>query len=421
MKATENEELALFRYSLIAPLVAGTYLEESKAAYYRNIAALEHTLPDGSKRMFSASTIKKWYIRYGKERFRALVTKERSDAGKSRTLTDEICQEIDSLKEQFPHITGVMIYKRLIENGVIKQSEVSLDSIYRYLRATNQNHGGMPPKETVAFEYEHANDCWQADSTDGPYITIDGRPVQTYLISFIDDASRLITHGEFYLSDNEVNMQDALRKAIMTYGIPRRTFTDNGSAYKNHQISYICAELGIVEIHSTPYYPKGKGKTERSHLTVHQKWMDCTDFRGIRSLEELNRSYHEFLDKDYNNSRHSSIGMTPKERYLRDFDLIRFADPDTLEEAFLHRTIRKVSGTACISLYGIIYETEQKYIGKKVSVRYKPEDRSFIYIYDEKTGIRLHTAYPVKKLDNAKRVRRVNISYGQMDGGDRNV
>ncbi|MBQ1431292.1 MAG: DDE-type integrase/transposase/recombinase [Firmicutes bacterium] len=421
MEDNKKEEMALFRYSLIAPLVAGTYTEGSKAEYYRNIAGKEYVLPDGTTTTFSASTIKKWYIMYGKEKLQALITKERSDIGKSRTLTEEMCLAIDALKEQFPHITGVKIYEKLVENGIVKQSEVSIDSVYRYLRSTNQNQGGMPPKETVAFEYEHANDCWQADSTDGPYINIDGRPVQTYLISFIDDASRLIVHGEFYLSDNEINMQDAFKKAIMTYGLPRRIFTDNGGSYKNSQISYICAQLGIVEIHSTPYYPKGKGKSERSHRTAHQKWMDCTDFSQFHSLEELNESYWEFLNKDYNNRRHSSIGMTPKERYLKDFELIRFVEEGVLEEAFLHRVIRKVSGTACISLYGTVYETEQKYIGKKVSVRYKPEDRSCIYIYDGKTGIRLNTAYPVKKIDNAKRSRRANISYGKMDGGGSDV
>lgn len=426
MEEDKKEEMALFRYRLIAPLAAGTFSQSSKAAYYRDVAAMEHTLPDGKKARFSPSTIKKWHIKYGKaeyekDRIRALTPKDRADAGKSRTLSEDVCRRIDELKAQFPHITGVKIRKKLIENGYMKETDASLDSIYRYLRTSNLVPGGTPPTEVVAFEFEHANDCWQADTSDGPVITIGTERVQTYLISFLDDASRVIVHGEFYLSDNAVNMQDAFKKAIKVFGLPRRLFDDNGGSYRNHQISYICAQLGVVEIHSKPYHPKGKGKEERSHRTMHQKWMDCTDWNEFHSLEALNKSYWEFLDKEYNNYPHSSLGKTPKERYLEDFSLIRFVDINTLEEAFLHRVTRKVSNTACISLANESYEVEQRFIGRKVSVRYRPEDLSEIYIYDNDTGKRLCVGKPVKKLDNAKRKRRANIDYGKMDGGNDHV
>ena len=58
------KELALFRYSLIAPVVSGTLVEESKSAYYRRVAGSCHTLPDGKKVRFKACTIKDWYLKY---------------------------------------------------------------------------------------------------------------------------------------------------------------------------------------------------------------------------------------------------------------------------------------------------------------------------------------------------------------------
>lgn len=63
----------------------------------------------------------------------------------------------------------------------------------------------------------------------------------------------------------------------------------------------------------------------------------------------------------------------------------------------------------------------QQYIGRTVHLRYRPEDMSEIYIYDGEGGKRLHTAKPVRKADNAKRKRRVNISCGEMDGGGADV
>ena len=44
------KELALFRYSLIAPGVSGTLTEGSKAAYYRRVASSCHTLPNEEKK-----------------------------------------------------------------------------------------------------------------------------------------------------------------------------------------------------------------------------------------------------------------------------------------------------------------------------------------------------------------------------------
>jgi len=68
------------------------------------------------------------------------------------------------------------------------------------------------------------------------------------------------------------------------------------------------------------------------------------------------------------------------------------------------------------------YEVPQKYIGQKISLRYPPEDRSVIYIYDEKTGKRLGEARPVNKSDNRLRKRRKNVSYASTgEGGDGHV
>ena len=44
--------------------------------------------------------------------------------------------------------------------------------------------------------------------------TVEGKHRQTYLIVFIDDASRLIVHGEFFFEDNALNMQKTFQKAI---------------------------------------------------------------------------------------------------------------------------------------------------------------------------------------------------------------
>jgi len=411
-----KKEMALFRFSLIAPIVSDTYREASKMEFFRHAASREYLLPTGRRVRFSPLTLKKWYQKYTTGGLEALIPRARIDLGRSRALSGDVIKQIHAYKEKFPYITGKKIYGKLIAEGYLKETDASVDTVYRYLKAADLTRDKMPPQECLAFEFEHANDCWQADTTVGPVINVEGKKRQTYLISFLDDASRVLVHGEFFFEDNALNMQTAFQKAILKYGLPRRLFVDNGAPYQNNQLNWICAQLGVLKIHSRPYHPQGKAKIERSHRTEKDKWMHAVDWNDFHSLSDVNASYQTFLNEEYNNYPHSSIGTTPKERYLKDFDSIRFIEKTVLEESFLHRIQRKVTPTATISLFNTTYEVPQQYIGHTITLRYPPEDLSEIYIYEESSGKRLHCVKPVRKLDNAKRRRRTNINYQEMDG-----
>ena len=101
-----------------------------------------------------------------------------------RVLSKDVCGQIQAYKKHFPHITGKKIYELLIKDGCLKKEETSLDSVYRYLKAAGLERGGMGPQECLAFEFGHANDCWQADTTFGPTVLEGKKHQQTYLIAF---------------------------------------------------------------------------------------------------------------------------------------------------------------------------------------------------------------------------------------------
>ena len=188
------QKVALFRYSLIAPLVANTFEASSVATYLRSVAAKSHKDPDGKMVRISFHTIERWYYRYKNNGLSAITPAVRKDYGSTRRLSDIAIEHIHCIKDQFPHITGKAIYTKLIEEGIINASETSLATVHRYIR----NHDLKSPKaggdSVKTFEMEFANDCWQADTTKGPIINIDGKKYHTFLISFIDDASRLLLH-----------------------------------------------------------------------------------------------------------------------------------------------------------------------------------------------------------------------------------
>ena len=410
----EKQELALFRFSMIAPVVNGTFREESKEAYYREVTKEPQIMPNGMLVQLAPSTIKKWYIKYNRDGLDALVPKSRVDLGRTKALREDAKRQIQTYMATFPHITGKKIYEKLIEEGYIFKTDFSVDTLYRYLKNTPFTKETGTKDDCLAYEFSHANDCWQSDTTMGPTIKVEGKTRQTYLIQAIDDCSRLLVHGEFFFEDTGKNVQQVFKRAIQKFGVPKKIFVDNGTSFKNLQLKWICASLGIQKIHSKPYYPQGRGKIERCHRTIKDAWMNRTDWNDFNSLEEVNNSYQAYLDKEYNNHYHSSIKMTPKERYLQDFKQVRFIETAILEEQFLHRTTRKVSPSALISLSNVQYEVPQQYIGQTLCLRYCPEDMSELYIYDESEGTQLHRIVPVNKVDNQKRSRKTSIDYGKM-------
>jgi len=414
-KDEQFQKIAIFRYSLIASAVIGTFEAPSLAQHFRNIAAKKHLHPDGTYVSVTIHSLERWYYRYKALGLQGITPVVRADAGKPRALSEAAILKLHELKEKFPYITGKAVYDKLIEAGAINAAETSLATIQRFIRDNDLKPSTANQQTVKAFEMEFANDCWQGDTSWGPIIKIGGKKYQTFLIAFIDDASRLITHWQFYLNDNAINMQDSFRQGIAKFGIPKMAYVDNGGPYDNLQLRLICASLGIALAHSRPRIPKGRGKIERHFRTVKDGWMNCTDWNGFSSLEELSASFAAYLSEEYTNAVHSSIGCTPKERFMRDYERVRHIPVEQLNFHFLHRKECRVYNDATIKLLGNVYEAPQQFIGSKVKVRYLPNDKSKLFIYSD-DGKLLHAIYPVKKVENSK-IKRTAIDYTQI-GGD---
>ena len=65
MDQNRKQDIALMRYSAIAPLIAGTQDDfPSLSAYFRDASAKGVKAPDGQLRHYAAATIEKWYLNY---------------------------------------------------------------------------------------------------------------------------------------------------------------------------------------------------------------------------------------------------------------------------------------------------------------------------------------------------------------------
>lgn len=415
-----RNELALFRFSLIAPLLNGS-VEGSAKDYLESVCARSYQIPGVGLREFSPATVKRWLCEYRRHGLEGLKRKLRSDQGLARTLSADLSQSIKEIKQLYPKKTCTAIYNELLNAGVLGNPPVSLSTVGRYIRKLNLTPSEQQV-ERKRFEFEFANDCWQTDVCHGPYLRIEGKKKKTFLIAFLDDASRLLVSGEFFWEENCHNLQVVLKKAILKRGIPKRIFCDNGKIFDSMQLRLICASLGITLSHARPYSPESKGKIERVFRTIRTQFINMLTLSDISSLEALNGQFLYYYQSTYNLRPHSSLGgRSPMERFLLDKDKLRYVpSKELLEQVFLHEATRKVKKDATISLLKKVFEVPQSLIGQSITVRFDPEDDSKAYI-PLGNPASMVTIYPVRPIDNSRIVRMQNqrppIDYSGLYGG----
>jgi hypothetical protein len=200
-------------------------------------------------------------------------------------------------------------------------------------------------------------------------------------VTFIDDATRLILHGEFYPMLDKVIVEDCFRKAIMKYGVPESVYFDNGSQYRTKWMSRACAKMGIRLLFARPYSPESTGKPERFNRVV-DSFLAEVALEKPQTLDKLNELFQIWLEECYQNKPHSGLkdGNTPLAAYRSDKKPQKFLDPDVITNAFLHCEQRKVDKSGCISFEGKKYEVGISFIGCTVDVVYDPADTNELTI-----------------------------------------
>ena len=395
-----RREIALFRFSLIAPILNNTYPNKTVKDYLEEICAKVYDSPLGLKKEYAPSTIKEWLRLYKTKGIDGLYPKNRSDKGESRKLKAEVKELVISLKKANPKRTAKSIYQEIIITTKVKPFELSLSTVQRYIKnldlSTDSNI-----KDRRAFEFENANDCWQSDISVGPYLTINGVKHKTYIVAFLDDASRLIVSCKAFKSDNLLSVVEVFKEAVATRGVPKKVFFDNGKVYRSGQMELICASLGCALCFAEPYSPQSKGKIERWFQTLQKQWQQLIDTSSFQSIDELNKSLNEYVELNYNRAYHNGIKDKPINKFLANIDNIKRFTEQELRNVFLYRVERKVKNDSTVSIDKEIYEVPSKYIGSKLYIRYDPTNNEEAFIFSE-NGERLERIVKVNKIDNSK-------------------
>ena len=412
-----TSRLDLFRYGVILPLLTG---EESNVRKYCKEESAKPHYYKGKEYYFSEETIRKWYYKYLNEGFDKLNRKKRSDKDIPRKMNEEAINYIIDLKSGYPRITTKKIYERLKEERVVGK-DISINSFYRYMKTNNLRTQVIANKERRRYEKEYPNDTWQADTSYGPYIKVDGKKYRTYLIQFIDDNSRLVVGYGFYFHDNAVNVQKTFKKAIEKYGIPKQIYLDNGKPYSNEQLEIICARLGVKLTHTHAYDPASKGKVERCFKTIKEGWMYARDWNKYGSIEELEEDYGRYLYDEYINKKHSELGDSPNNVGHKGIEntVYKQIEKEKLEECFMNTVIRVVTKDRLVSINNKYYEVPYKYVGSKIELRYYVTNEEEIWVYENNEM--KEKCEPLNKKDNSKVKRENNIDYSKLVNNEEDV
>jgi transposase InsO family protein len=376
---TQQEETALFRYGLIADLVR---LAPGTRGLYEKLekkADQDYRIPGTLRTRVAAETLRDWLKAYRKGGFDALLPKQRSDAGQSRSLLPEVADLLLSIKDDNRELSVQLAIRQALATGKIPPDlPLPPSTVHRLF----SRHGLMEkkPGEPAAndhrrFSFVKAGELWMSDVMHGPAVTVQGKVKRkTYLIALLDDATRVLPYAAFALSENTQAYLPVLQQGIVRRGLCKRLFVDNGSAFRSHHLALVCAKLGITLIHARPYRPQSKGKMERWFRTVRMQLLPLLGVQDLSSLEALNRRLWAYVEGEYHHAPHRGLdGETPLERWARCADEVTYPDPQVdLDDLFLAEEKRKVQKDRTVSLRGVVYEVDATLVGCTVTLRYHP-------------------------------------------------
>ena len=234
MDSSMQEQLAAFRYSLIAPIVSRqTPLAPGELkAYLVQTASQVYHIPGSTKTNVSVRTLERWLNQYRRGEWDGLKPRTRTRKTNLR-IPPAVLQEAIRLRQQRPERSVEQLLFLLEEGGVAAAGTLAASTLSRHLRKA-----GVSRKDVLAadsdkgfrrFEAEDAHLSWQFDFQHTLYLPDPKDPKKrkkAILFAILDDYSRYIVHAEFYWDEKLPRMEDSLKKAILKHGIPEQFYCE---------------------------------------------------------------------------------------------------------------------------------------------------------------------------------------------------
>lgn len=312
--AQYRQALALFRYGLIADLIALPAGSRGLYARLREKAKLEYVIPGSQRTRVAMETLRHWLSAYRRGGFDALLPKGRCDRGRPRILPQAVADALLSLKDSEPQLSIPQLIRAVYASGAAPASlRLPASTVHRLLSRAGLMQRRHPeqsnPQDRRRFAFAHAGQLWMSDVMHGPSVAVPGRGRRkSYLIAFLDDATRVVPYCAFTLSENTQAFLPVFKQALMRRGIPQRLYVDNGANFRSQHLALVCAKLGVALIHARPYQPQGKGKMERWFRSARAQFVNRLGPADTESLDALNRRLWTWVEGEY----HQTLRRFPR-------------------------------------------------------------------------------------------------------------
>lgn len=409
MNQNHEDQVAAFRYGLIAPIVCRQtpLLPGELKAYMEEVGKQAYDIPGSTRQQVSVRTLERYLSLYRKGGYEALKPQPKSSKG-STMISAAVLQKAVELRKERPERSVEQIIFLLEEHSVVPRGSVAYSTLARQLRQAGATRKVLQEKRTGyrRFEAEDAHVIWQADFQHTLYLPDPKNPKRmkkALLFTILDDYSRYVVQAQFYWDEKLPRLEDSLKKAILRHGVVEQFYCDNGAAFSSIHLARICGKLGIQLSHSRPYRPAGRGKVERFFQFVDTSFKpeayQQIEAGYIRTLDELNRAFAAWLDGYYHIRKHGGTGIPPKTRLHNSQRKPTRISATELTDIFLWEEERTVDKTGCVSVEGNQYEVSLDLVKCRILLRYDPFDLSMIQVwykgkrYEDATTIDLTRPY----------------------------
>ena len=373
------KQIALFRYGLIAEFLQDPPNTRGLYARLRAKSGQSVVIPGSTRAHVAVETLRHWIKDYRHGGFDALLPKRRADLGRARAIPQIVADALVSLKEANRELSIPQAIRALRHNGLSPVGLVLAPStVHRlFTRAGLMQPAPQDPShlDRRKFAFAHAGQLWMSDVMHGPAVSVPNRGRRkTYLIAFLDDATRLVPYCAFALSENTQAFLPVFKQALLRRGIPQRLYVDNGANYRSQHLALVCAKLGVALIHARPYQPQGKGKMERWFRTVRAQFLSPIREAEPIDLDTLNRRLWTWVEGEYHGTAHRGLDdQTPLDRWAMSSEQLRLVGSQLdLDALFLFEAKRRVQRDRTVSLNGALFEADASLVGHTVTVRFDP-------------------------------------------------
>jgi len=280
------------------------------------------------------STLYGWVKRHKQGGWEALQNKSTRPNHQPKLTSQWVIDKIVKIKKEKPEMGSAAMSSHLLRFESVSLSAKTVGKIFKKQGLQDGDAGAAEARyrtkgddkkqfeqqveketgEWERFSRPNPNDLWQMDIM-GFYIR-DAHKV--YLISALDDCSRMITGWGLFREQTAENVLEVLRGALVRFGAPKEILTDQGSQFKQWggvtQFEKLLKKLKVEHIKARSHHPQTCGKIEAFHKSIHRELIDKEFFiTQEQAVEKIGR----FIEH-YNYGRpHSALdGFTPTDRYF---------------------------------------------------------------------------------------------------------